>query len=495
MNSLLKSMQTNDSLTFNGMVTNSTSLDANLDFFFLAGASRNMEPKGMIDLFERAFNEDKLTALRILFWVRDIRGGAGEKKIFKVIINHLAKYRPEYLFDTQNFALIPEYGTWKDILSFIENETDEKVTSKIYELISKGLQNEDTSGLVAKWLPRKGVLAAKIRKGINMSPKEYRKTIVRLSNTVETAMASKNYGEIEYSKVPSVAFHKYRKAFERNDADRFNKFLEDVKSGDAKVNAGAIFPHVLYKSIKKGIQRSYWYTPTETLSKTEKDALVEQWNVLPNYLEDNDERILTVCDVSGSMETPVDSSGTTALDISVSMGLYFSERLNGPFKDAWITFSNRPQLKYLKGDLFSRAQSLSTDNDWGGSTNFEAVFRLILDKAKEGSVPESEMPTKIIVFSDMEFNQCVRNPNAGASQMIKEMYEEAGYKLPNTVFWNLNGRKGNIPAQADQKNTALLSGFSPATVKSVLGGEILTPKEVMLNVINSERYSHISVLK
>jgi hypothetical protein len=129
------------------------------------------------------------------------------------------------------------------------------------------------------------------------------------------------------------------------------------------------------------------------------------------------------------------------------------------------------------------------------STNLEATFKLLLDKAKAGNVAENEMPTKILIFSDMEFNRCTRNPDAGASSMIKDMYAEAGYKVPNVIFWNLKGKIGNVPAQANSKNVALLSGFSPASVKGVLGGEVLTPAEVMLNVINSERYSLVSVPK
>lgn len=488
MNRLLQSMQTNDSFTANGMVTHSTSLNKNVDFFFLAGASRKMDVRQIIALFEQAYAEDKLLALKVLFWARDVRGGAGERRIFEILTKHIASRYPEQLFRTENFKLIPEFGRWKDILILLE---DEKYSDKVIDFIKEGLANEETQSLVAKWLPRKGPLAAKIRTGLGLSPKAYRKTIVGLTNVVETAMAAKDYDAIDYSKIPSVAFHKYRKAFERNDSNRFESFLEAVEKGDAKVNAGAIFPHVLYKTIKKGVNLGYWGRSTDNLSATERKSVIEQWNALPNFLEGNDERILTVCDVSGSMETQIDTSGTTALDVSVSMGLYFSERLNGPFKDAWITFSDRPKLKYLKGDLFARAQALATDNDWGGSTNLEAVFNLILNKAKAGSVPAEDMPTKILIFSDMEFNYCTKNPSAGAFQMIKEQYAEAGYAMPDIVFWNLNGRIGNVPAQADQKNAALLSGFSPATVKAVLGGEVLTPMKAMLNILNSERYASV----
>ena len=490
MNGLLKSLQTNDSLTANGMVTNSTSLDANLDMFFLAGASRTMSERDIIAIFSKARAENPLSAMKVLFWSRDIRGGAGERKFFNIIIKHLATHYPEYLFNTENFKLIPEFGTWKEIISLIAYD---KFADKVYAFIKAGLENKDTQSLVAKWLPRKGPEAAMIRKGIGMSPKEYRKTIVALSNVVESKMADKDYSAIEYSKIPSKAFNKYRKAFERNDPERFSAFLESVKKGDEKINAGAIFPHVLYKQMREDIM---WgsFSVRNMASEVEKDAIVEQWNSLPNYLEGNDERILPVCDVSGSMTTTIDNSGTMAMDISVSFGLYFSERLEGPFKDAFITFSDRPELNYLKGGLFEKVTQLSSAA-WGMSTNLEATFKLLLDKAKAGNVAENEMPTKILIFSDMQFNACVRNPESGASKMIKDMYAEAGYKVPNVIFWNLKGKIGNVPAQANSKNVALLSGFSPASVKGVLGGEVLTPAEVMLNVINSERYSLVSVPK
>ena len=480
MNGLLKSMQTNDSYTENGMVTNSTSLNKNVDFFFLAGASRNMNYREIVSLFEKAFNEDKLMALKVLFWARDVRGGAGERRIFEIIVKYIAEKYPEYLFASGNFKLIPEFGRWKDILVLLE---DERFASKVISFIGEGLKDKDAASLVAKWLPRKGATAARIRKGLNMSPKEYRKTLVSLTNVVETKMANKEYQEIDYSKLPSVAFNKYRKAFERNDTERYNDFLESVKAGDSKINAGAIFPHTLYKQLSNmpyGAARS------------ERDAIVEQWKALPNYMEGNDERILTVCDVSGSMAQTIDNSGTTAMDISIALGLYFSERMEGAFRNSFITFSETPTLEILSGDLHSRMIQLQR-SPWGYSTNLESVFKLILTKAKAGKVSPDEMPTKVLIFSDMEFNSCVRNPESGASKMIQDMYESAGYEVPNIVFWNLKGRIGNVPAQADQRNVALLSGFSPATVKAVLGGEVLTPMGAMLNIINSERYSLVSL--
>jgi hypothetical protein len=221
----------------------------------------------------------------------------------------------------------------------------------------------------------------------------------------------------------------------------------------------------------------------------------KQWESLPNYMVDSDERILPVVDVSGSMDCNVgDNPNLTCIDIAISLGMYISERNEGIYKNMFITFSEHPEIQYIKGDnLKERCRNL-VRSDWGYSTNFMKVFTLILEQAVNNNVSEDQMPTKIIVLSDMEFNVADNTYDYTAYGNIKRIYEEKGYSLPEIVFWNLNARGGNFPVEYNNNGTALVSGFSPSILKSILNCEDLTPMKVMLDTIGSERYNNIKIV-
>lgn len=455
---LVNAVRQTDSLTANGMVTNSTSLNSNVDMFFLAGASRNMSDKDIQLLFQKALVENPEVAMKVLFWARDVRGGAGERRFFKVCAKFLNDNYKEYLEKVIKY--VPEYGRWDDIF-----ELDEKL---VLPLIKEGINNNN--GLLAKWLPRQHDFANKVRKYLGLTPKEYRKLVVNLSNTVEQAMCAKEWESIIYRTVPSVAMNKYRKAFFRNDADRFNNFISLVNEGKETIKADALFPHQLYQAFQRNENQK---------------AVEAQWNSLPNYIQDSTEKILPVCDVSGSMTG-------LPMDVSVSLGVYISERNKSIFKDAFITFSAKPQMQYLKGSLYERFRQLH-NAEWGMNTDLESVYKLILNKAVENNISEDEMPTKILIISDMEFDQCARNNSDTALSMIQRMYSNAGYKMPEIIFWNVNGRIGNVPASFNSSGIGLVSGFSTSILKSILQGSIDTPEGLMLRSVMTERYSQITI--
>ena len=340
-----------------------------------------------------------------------------------------------------------------------------------------------SKNILAKWMPRKkqyNNFASMFRKHFKMSPKEYRQLIVGLSNTIEQQMCNKEWKDIKYDHIPSVAFKKYRKAFYNNDSARFIKFLEAVEKGEKKIHAGAIFPHDIISPL---ITVNY---EVPNVSEEEKKAIDAQWKNLPNYLEKSKERILPVCDVSGSMSS---ANAGLPMKISVALGLYLSERNTSIFKDAFISFSGNPKMEYLKGTVSQRAYQLEHAH-WDGNTDIEAVFQLILRSAKKDEVSENEMPTTILIISDMEFDSCGSITNY---DNIVKMYKIAGYNIPKLVFWNVNGREGNVPVSKKTKNVALISGASPAIIESVLTGETVTPEKIMLRVLNSERYSEIKL--
>jgi len=461
-------------VTANGAVTNASSLNKNVDLFFLAGASRG---KDITSTFAGALVEDSEVAVRVLEWARDARGGAGERETFRKLFGYLIRTEPKLA--ERVLVKVPELGRWDDVLltfgSVLERDA--------LRMIAFALTNVG-DGLCAKWMPRQGAEANKIRSYMKLTPKQYRKLLVGLSNTVEQKMCAQDWTGIVYPHVPSVAAGRYQKAFLKHDPAGYAKYKEKLVSGEAKINAAVSYPYDVIRSLTHG----------------DKEVAVAQWKALPNYLEGSDENIMAVVDVSGSMQS-VASGSVTALDVAISLGLYVSERQGGIFKDTFMTFSAAPQMLKLKGDLKQRYDQMAR-SDWGMNTDIGAVFKLILSAAVKNSVPQKEMPTKILILSDMEFDQCVTTGgtasgrystggsavSVSAMEFIEKEYQAAGYKAPQIVFWNLNGRAGNSPVTYNKAGAALVSGFSPSIVKSVLGGEEMTPISIMLKTVMVQRY-------
>lgn len=447
--------KTNEALTNNGGLTNASSLDANLDFFFAAGSSRG---KDISDLFLKAMSANEDVALRTLLWLRDVRGGAGERQTFRDL--------SKLVLCKGVFEKTPEVGRWDDLLVHVGTVAEEYAFSVIKKALAEG------NGLCAKWMPRKGDVANKLRKFLGLTPKEYRKLLVNLSNTVEQKMCAKQWNEIDFGKVPSVAAARYQKAFSRNAKEAYEAYKEDLTKGEAKINAGAVYPYDVLKSLEQG----------------DCDVAQAQWNALPNYLEGSTERFLPVVDVSGSMQNPVPNTTLSCMDVAVSLGLYISERNEGVFKDVMMTFHSSPQLFKVCGSLTER-NAATRQLPWGGSTNLSAVFSTLLGAAVQNEVPESEMPTSIIIVSDMEFNTAFQDSHRVSSyEDAKMQYAAAGYKLPKIVFWTVNARQGNVPVKSTDEDTALVSGFSPAILKSVLKGG-MNPVQVMLDTVMQDRYN------
>lgn len=462
----IDALQSEDTLTENGMVTNSSTLNECVNLFFTIGAMRGQDKERLLSTFSKAFNENPLTALKILFWVRDVRGGAGERQIFRDILKYLVENHPNVV--KQNIQAIPFFGRWDDLSVLFGTKLEAEATKMFVD----GLIVEN--GLCAKWIPRKGVIFNAIRKALKTTPKNLRNLLVGISNTVEQKMCANQWTNIEYSKTPSLAMGRYTKAFAKHDITGFTEYLEKLKKGEVKVNAGAVYP----------------YNVVQTMNQGSWELANEQWKSLPNFMEGTTERILPVVDVSGSMGSVV-SGSITCLDVAISLGLYISERNEGVFKDSFITFSEKPQLQVLSGSLKERYNQIS-QADWGMNTNLNLVFNLILNQALKHKVLPEDMPSKILIMSDMEFDQATRQSES-AIQMIRRQYEESGYSLPQIIFWNIQSRGGNFPVRYNESGTALISGLSPSIVKSVLGGKEMTPVSIMNETINSERYSVIEM--
>lgn len=476
MTTLLGAMQTKNSFTENGMVTNSSSLNECVNLFFQIGAMRGQDKTRLINAFTKAFGENPLTAMKLLFWARDVRGGAGERQIFKDIVSYLATNRTAIM--AKNIHLISEFGRWDDIEVLFGTPLE----GEALKIISGALA--DKNGLCAKWMPRPNVknreakrIANTIRKHLGLAPKDYRKLLVENSNTVEQLMCAREFSRIDYNKLPSKAMSDYMKAFSKNDLARFQDYLSKLEKGEAKINASALYPYDIIKNLKQN---------------NVKGADL-QWNALPNFMETNNERIIPLVDVSGSMDVPVaNNPNLRVMDIAVSLGLYISERNVAPFKDAFITFETNPKLFVVKGSLSERYRQM-IQSPWGGSTDVERAFGLVLDSAVKHNVPQEEMPTMMLILSDMEFNRASRWSDT-VQDMIERKFKAAGYEMPKIVYWNLASRgDANKPVQFDKNGTALVSGFSPSILTNLLGGKDMTPYSMMMSVVDSERYRNVTI--
>jgi hypothetical protein len=467
MNAFVEAIKNQEARTANGMKARKSTAKATVDLFYNIGASRG---KNITGDFTAAYVENADVALRIAQWARDVRGGAGERQLFRDILVHLEKRDPDAALAL--LKKVPEVGRWDDIFVF---ETP-VLKSAAYTMLGDALRAKN--GLAAKWTPRKGKIAAEVRAFFGMTPKQYRKSLVALTKVVETQMCANDWDNINFSHVPSVASRNYKKAFNRH-TPLFAEYVAKLVSGDktVKVNANAIFPH----DVLKGIAHSY-----TKLNKTETDHVIAQWDALPNYV--GDASILPIVDVSGSMTCPAGGSGQVrCLDVAVSLGLYLADKNKGVFKDTFLTFSSKPQLVTLKGNIVEKVDQMSR-SQWEMSTNLHAAMDKILSVAVKGNVPASDMPAMLLILSDMQFNQCARFDDS-AMEMIERKYADAGYTVPQIVFWNLNS-SGNVPVKSDKSGAALVSGFSPSIMTSLLAADLdnFTPEGIMLKTVMVTRY-------
>ena len=486
----------NESYTENGAKGFRTSGKELVDFNFGIASMRYMNKEEIASKFLKVWNEDNELALKFAFMIRDIREGLGERRTGRTCMATIGKLNKEAII--KNLALIPEYGRWDDILELLEIDND--IDNAIFELITKQIQSDICNiaegkgiSLLGKWLPSENAsslrtkqLAKIIRKGLKMNSKEYRKLLSRLRkeiNIVEAQMCAKQWSEIDYSSVPSIANLRYRNCFLRNDETRRREFLEALEKGEVSINASVSTP--------VDIVNAYggWYRIDSTNIDT---TLEEMWKSLPDKKISN---TLVVVDGSGSMGCSAGGSNSlTAHDVANAMAIYCAERNTG-FENQFITFSRNPQLVDLGGvnTLLDKLKVLRQYCEVA-NTNIEKTFKLILDTAIENDYTQTEMPERILIISDMEFDYGV-DIGSGDKQLfthIGEAYEKHGFKLPRLVFWNVNSRSGTIPVRENDLGVALVSGFSTEILKMVMSDK-LDPFEIIVEQLMSERYSPITL--
>lgn len=486
----------NESYTENGALGYRTTGKELLDANFKVPYFRYAKDEIIIEWWERVYNENKELALRWLFFVSDVRGGLGERRIFRTIYKHIACTDPTLAVNL--ISLVPYYSRWDNMFVLLDNEsTCGELIDFIKNQLNTDMENmkiDKPISLLAKWLPsinskskdtRSKALV--IAKKLEISEKQYRKMLSALRkylNIVEVDMCAGKFGNINYEAVPSKANLLYEDAFLRHDEERRRSYLISVKNGEAKINASVLYPH--------DIVHKYSY-----IHNMLNDTIEELWKGLPDYTNGNSNTIV-VADESGSMRVPIGrDTRVTALDVANSLAVYFSEHCTGEFKNKYITFSEHPQIVDFS-NAASLAQKLiiALSHTEVANTNIEAVFGLILKSALEHHISQEEMVDNILIISDMEFDACSisdssYNVEPKLFEVMSERYAYAGYKLPRLVFWNVNSRTNTIPITENELGVALVSGYSPVICNMVLSNE-LDPYKVLVKQLMNERYDLVS---
>lgn len=475
----------NVTVTENMALAYKSTLNHLLDFFGNAGAMRKRTDADVVSLFSKAFAEDRLLALKTLFYIRDVRGGQGERKTFRTILKWLAVNYPDVV--RKNIQNVSVYGRWDDLYTLFDTELEKdavKVFSAQLAADWHSMKAEKNVSLLAKWLksentssPASRGLATKFRKALGWNSKKYRKTLSQLRNyidVVEVKMCARQWNEINFEQVPSKATLNYRKAFEKKANETFKEYLGRVEKGEAKINAAALFPYDILRTIVE----------SQSTGLALKSADL-QWKALPNYLE-GDGKGLVIADTSGSMHG-------LPLYVAVSLAIYFAERNNGPFKDVFMTFSQRPCFHRLVGNNLREKWDNLDDGGWDGNTNLQASFDLILNTAKTNRVSQKDMPSTLFIVSDMQFDMASTSNDKTNFEVMKQKFEAAGYKLPNVVWWQVDSRQNNVPVTFSDSGVALVSGSHPSILKKICTTEFLTPLGLMLKAITDKRYNAVVI--
>ena len=495
MNDFLKAMKedTNYTLTENFGITHKSTLNKVLDMFAMGGSMRNRSEDDIITMFKSAYEEDRTLALRCLFYLRDVRGGQGERRFFRICYKWLAETNQNEAENLIN--KVGEYGRYDDLFVLFGTPCEASMMGYI-----KWIIDFDKDHLVYKWMPSINASSKstqekgrKFAREFHMTEREYRKLLSwgrKECNIVERLMSQNQWDQIAFDKLPSRAGLLYKNAFMRREETK-ERYAAFMSNKETKVNAAVLNPVEIAHQI-------FNYRGWDKPSATEREAWQKYWDNLKDYYGGREEPGIAIVDVSGSMTGQ-------PMEAAVSMGAYIAERGKGLFKNHFITFSNNPELvEFVGKDIYHKFQA-ARGADWGGSTNIEAVFDMLLNTALQHRTPVSEMPKTLYIFSDMEFNRCITSGARsyerwayGGSMLNRSQidtvieaqarkWKSYGYKIPRVIFWNLDARQNNIPAIGE--GFSYVSGFSMNMVECILSGK--DGVDLMLEKLNSPRYEAI----
>lgn len=468
----------NHTVTENGAVAYKSTFNKCLDFFGLAGAMRNNLLEAL-NLFKLAFNEDELVAIRTLFYFRDVRGGQGERDIFRICLGWLANENPSMVSENL-FPHVVEHGRWDDLYCLVDTRCEEEMFQYMHDVFLKDLQSQAPT-LLGKWLKSENAssketkrLATKTRLAFGLSNKDYRQSLSLLRskiNVLEVLMSTGQWDKIDFTKLPAKASMIYKTAFYKRQPVRYQEFIDAIQKGDVVVKSSTLYPYELVNSVLY-----------KSATDNDKIYLNSAWENLPDYIGDDTSNSIAVVDVSGSMFGD-------PMCVSISLGIYLAERCKGTFNNHFITFHDKPDIVEIPSNLsFIEKVKLTSRARWGMNTDVKAVFNLILRTAVNNNTPVSEIPQNVYIISDMEFDECKRHDDDKALfDIIEKEWNEKGYELPRLIFWNVNARQSQFPKI--RGNVTLISGLSPSIFTSTLKN--LSPIDTLMDAIS--KYSDINI--
>lgn len=448
--------------------------DANLDIF--TGISRYNDTDEIINKFKKALAEDKTLALANLLYILDIREGKGERLLFKTIFRYLCLNEKELALIV--LPKISELGRWDYILEGLDTLIDTEVIS----LIKTQIENDKksvTPTLLAKWLPShrthgvKNELAKELIKKLNITEEEYRKTLTALRkklNLIENNLTKKNYSSIDFEKVPTKAMLKYKESFNRNCSEKYSQYLADVRNGTKKVNTSGLCCYEIVRNILLDL-------PVDV------SLFDVMWNNQKDFLNGYNKNLMVVADTSGSMQ----DYACLPLSNAIGLALYIAERNKGAFKNHFITFSENPRLQEVVGkNIFDKVHNIECEV---ANTDIDKVFELLLNTAEKNNTNQDEMPSHLIIISDMEFDEGIYSKQGTNFEGWKNAFKNKGYELPKIIFWNVAGNTMGVPTTKFENDVAMVSGFSTTILKHLLNLEEYNPSLVMLDTL--EKYIKI----
>lgn len=499
-NNLIDSLkrQTNTIETENGAVAYNSTLSKVYDMFAFGGAYRTRDDDDCILLFKNALEENETLAMKCLFYIRDIRGGQGERRFFRVCFHWLAKNYEEIA--RRNLENLAEYGRWDDLYCLIDTPLEAEMFAFIRKQLNADLDslNLDNAGvsLLAKWLKSENassfetkILANKTRQYLKLSHKDYRKLLSMLRtriNIVEKLMSENRWNEIEFDKIPSKAGLIYRNAFAHKEIIA-EKYADFMASKTTKVNASSLYPYEIVNKVTKKIN----WSGSVSITETERETLNKYWDNQKDYLQGKKCKAMCIVDTSGSMDSSYGTS-VAPIDVAISLGMYCGERIGEPFNNHFISFSSKPKLIEIEGtDFVDKVRRIYNQN-LCENTDLKAVFDLFKRLIENGEIERDELPDTLIVISDMEIDRMSywrsKNQVNSEMEMLRKNWANSGLKLPNLVYWNVCARNNTI--LDGNENTTYVSGCSPVIFESVLTGK--TGKDLMLDkLLYSGRYDNV----
>ena len=504
----------NYAVTENGAVTHKSTRSDLLDMFAMGAAMRTRSNEDVILMFRKAFAENPVYALKCLFYIRDVRGGQGERRFFRVALKDLATQNSEAA--ARNLELVPEFGRWDDLYIFVGTPLEAQAFAFMKKQLALDVQCK-TPSLLAKWLKSENTssadsraLANKTRIAFGMSHKEYRKTLSILReriNVLERLMSAGKWDEIEFDKIPSRAGMIYRNAFARHDIERMKSEKEVIsyeafaKDTSTKVNAKVLYPYeCVAEAVKAAGMSSYGYSFGRTNyanADTNRAMVNKYWDNLADYFNGASFNGLAVVDTSASMRG---SDASAPINVAISLGMYCAEKAKGPFAGHYVSFSRTPKLITVEGTDFVDKVKRIYQTNLCENTNIEATFDMLLNTAIANRCSQDDLPQNIVIISDMEFDQGARqgyyaDPHSINSHNVETVMEgvarkwaAAGYKMPHLIYWNVQARQANIPMLGNGP-ISYVSGFSPSIFQTIMTGK--TGYDLMMEKLNSERYAKV----